>query len=237
MGNRKRLVVAKYHENIDWTSPAKSEGVDVIVYDKSNPSIIDPQESVNLSKNLIQIPNIGRESHTYLAHIVRNYDSLYDIEIFSQGDVSDHVIDFWGRVRGLVPGTFDFVDFPDREKIVCFNEKSYELRSSQHPEVDPLDTGSASYIFMASPGHREIYGLAHGECPENIDTASRKFSCHAVFAVSKECIRRIPLESYKKMLDLFSDPYKPYPPYKCVGDYWAYEFEYAWKSMFTGPFK
>lgn len=237
MCNKKRLVVAKYHENLDWLLPAKSEGVDIIVYDKSNSSLTDPKDCVEISEDLIQIPNIGRESHTYIEHIVRNYDNLYDIEIFSQGDVSDHVTDFWGRVRDLVPGTFDFVEFPDRRKIICFNDPSYSLRSSIHPEVDPLDTGSGSYIFMASPGHRRIYEIAHGDFSSETDSASREFSCHAIFATTRECIQKIPLEAYQKLLDLFSDAYKPFPPYKSEAEYWAYEFEYAWKALFTGPFR
>ncbi len=33
---------------------------------------------------MIQLPNVGRETHTYLHHIVSRYDSLADWTVFSQ---------------------------------------------------------------------------------------------------------------------------------------------------------
>ena len=34
------------------------------------------------------LPNVGREQHAYLTHIVRNYDSLADWTVFLHGKVS-----------------------------------------------------------------------------------------------------------------------------------------------------
>ena len=34
---------------------------------------------------VIPLPNVGRESHTYLTHIVTQYDDLSDYTIFFQG--------------------------------------------------------------------------------------------------------------------------------------------------------
>ena len=44
--------------------------------------------NLNLPANykIIKLPNIGRESHTYLYHIVNNYNQLADRVLFLQGD-------------------------------------------------------------------------------------------------------------------------------------------------------
>ena len=41
-------------------------------------------------KNEFPLQNVGRESHTYLHHIIQNYDTLTDIVIFTQARISDH---------------------------------------------------------------------------------------------------------------------------------------------------
>jgi hypothetical protein len=78
MRDKVRVIIARYRENIEW---AEHIGYDYVVYDKSE----EPHE------NAIQLSNIGRESHTYLTHIVRNYDSLAAMNIFVQGNPFDHI--------------------------------------------------------------------------------------------------------------------------------------------------
>lgn len=66
-----QIVVARYNEDISWTSKYQPN---VIIYNKGN----------YLPKS-ISLPNVGRESHTYLYHIVNNYNNLADRTIFFQG--------------------------------------------------------------------------------------------------------------------------------------------------------
>jgi hypothetical protein len=68
------LVVAKYKENIDW---AVNAGVPHTIYNKD-------QECKD--SRFINLPNIGREAHTYLHYIVTNYHNLPDYVFFSEGN-------------------------------------------------------------------------------------------------------------------------------------------------------
>lgn len=68
------LVVAKYRENIDWVINA---GVPYTIYNKDQ-ECSDPR--------FINLPNIGREAHTYLHYIVTNYYNLPDYVFFSEGN-------------------------------------------------------------------------------------------------------------------------------------------------------
>ena len=64
------MVVAKYKEDVSWTKSVKHK---ITIYDKDD-----------------DIPNVGREAHTYLWHIVNQYDNLADTTLFVQGDPLAH---------------------------------------------------------------------------------------------------------------------------------------------------
>lgn len=67
------FVIAKYKEDMSWTKDLAPHIV--TIYDKSTG----------------ELPNVGREAHTYLYHIVKNYDKLNDVTVFLQGNPFDHV--------------------------------------------------------------------------------------------------------------------------------------------------
>ena len=68
---KRQLIVARYKENIDWVHDC---GIPYIIYDKGGDGLG------------VALLNTGREAHTYLHHIINNYDNLADITIFCQGD-------------------------------------------------------------------------------------------------------------------------------------------------------
>lgn len=78
-----QIVIAKYNEDIKWLFPFKDI---TIIYNKGI-------NNINMDRfETIRLPNIGRESHTYLYHIINNYDNLADKTIFLQGSIIDHKI-------------------------------------------------------------------------------------------------------------------------------------------------
>jgi hypothetical protein len=87
------LVVAHYTENLNWLRNLPT-GLQKTVYDKS-PEGLTEWEAITL-------PNVGREAHTYLHHIVSRYDSLAEWTIFCQGKPFDHAYDFKKTLREFV---------------------------------------------------------------------------------------------------------------------------------------
>merc|ERR550537_214069 len=67
------VVLARYDEAVDWADEYLDRAT-ITVYDKSK----------NPAPDSIRLPNVGRESHTFLHHIVDRYDSLADWTVFSQ---------------------------------------------------------------------------------------------------------------------------------------------------------
>ena len=78
-----QIVVARYNEDIRWLLPFRHI---TIIYNKGKNNFI-------LNKfETIQLENFGRESHTYLYHIITNYDNLAERTIFFQGKINDHKV-------------------------------------------------------------------------------------------------------------------------------------------------
>jgi hypothetical protein len=84
------IIVARYNENIEWVNKVKSTlskdyHVRVFIYNKG------PDNIENFEYE--QLENHGRESHTYLHHIVTHYDEYIKeprILVFLQGAFWDH---------------------------------------------------------------------------------------------------------------------------------------------------
>lgn len=77
------LVVSRYNENISWTKLYNK----VYIYNKG-------EQLENTNHNVYYLDNIGREGHTYLSHIIDNYNNLDEYIIFCQGDPFEHAPDF-----------------------------------------------------------------------------------------------------------------------------------------------
>lgn len=79
------IVVARYNENLAWLNENKDHSI--YIYNKGHSPILSPP----MNSSIIPMDNVGRESHTYLSHIVNNYDSLNTTTVFVQGNISDHI--------------------------------------------------------------------------------------------------------------------------------------------------
>lgn len=89
-----RLVVARHNEDVSWLHQFLPQAVTVHLYDKGHPiSHEDQKEIPSLIHNTL--PNVGRESHTYLSYIIDTYDHLAstptDTTVFVQAGVTSHI--------------------------------------------------------------------------------------------------------------------------------------------------
>ena len=74
------VIVARFDEQLDWLQPYYGL---LAVYNKGKTGptrLIDP---------VYQLPNVGRESHTFVTYILRNYHSLPEYTAFVQGGIDD----------------------------------------------------------------------------------------------------------------------------------------------------
>lgn len=75
--SREEIVIARYREDVSW-----AEGRPAIVYNKG--------PALQTTAKQFFLPNVGREAHTYLHHIIHSWGNLADTTLFTQGGL-DHV--------------------------------------------------------------------------------------------------------------------------------------------------
>lgn len=74
-----KYVIARYNEDISWADFLPN----VLVYNKGG--------HLDTDHELRQLPNVGREGHTFYTYMYENYDKLDDFTCFLQGDPMDHI--------------------------------------------------------------------------------------------------------------------------------------------------
>ena len=74
---REEIVIARYAEDVAW-----AEGRSALIYNKGS--------AVQTKAKQFFLPNLGREAHTYLHHIISTWDDLADTTLFTQGGL-DHL--------------------------------------------------------------------------------------------------------------------------------------------------
>jgi hypothetical protein len=174
----KELVVARYNEELNWLKRVPNE-FRVVVYDKGEAPA--PGATV--------LPNIGREAHTYLHHIVTRYDVLADATVFCQGKPFDHAFDFHKSLRALA--TNEFGDFVPFGHIVDTDDAQGRLlftRWSKNDDGRELDMRGF---------HRALFG--------NDGPGEYTFRLGAQFAITRDLIRRRPRDFYERALRVSVD--------------------------------
>jgi len=170
------LVVARYTESLNWLRRVP-RAFQVTVYDKSGA----PED------NAVPLPNIGREAHTYLHHIVQRYDDLAPLTVFCQGKPFDHAYDFHKTLRGLAESTIvpeeftwlgHFADTDSADGILFANW-------SKNETGEGLDLTGFHRALFASEGPAEY-----------------PFFGGAQFTVTRERIHERPQSFYEQALKL-----------------------------------
>ncbi len=92
--NEIHIIVARYNENVGWLKDKPFNRYKQFIYEKGPQPLNDP--------NCKTLPNVGREGHTYLHHIINHYENLPDVIIFLPGSALDVHYDKKGKTEDLM---------------------------------------------------------------------------------------------------------------------------------------
>ena len=161
-----KIIIAHYNEEIEWTQQFK----DTIIYNKG----------INCKYNHINLPNVGREGHTYAKYIVDNYDSLDDYTCFLQGRPFDHSPDVIEKINNFTYNC-DFYNL---------NIHKYDCRVSgcRHHYNIPINAVYAELFGTENPYYKYDKPFY--------------FGAGAQFIVSKKIIQSRPKEFYEKIVKM-----------------------------------
>lgn len=161
------LIVAKYNEDMGWLS--KMNPIPIHVYNKGEDTVI---HGVRVEK----LPNIGRESDSYLRFIIANYDALPDYLLLVQGRPFDHM-------KGV-----------DADN---FQQKIDALISSRPTEIQPLfaEWYIEAHNHFPAIRSREHYEYLFGK-PAPTESV---FCAGCQYIVPRESILSKPPEFYEQL--------------------------------------
>ena len=159
------LVVARYDEDLAWLKRVR-RGFRVTIYDKGDGS-----------SGGKQLPNQGREAHTYLHHLTERYDEIADLTVFVQGHPFDHAPDLHKTLKAYADGTksvsnFHWLGFLADTDDAC--GRRLFVPWSKNPERRELQLEEFHRELFGSPGpeaYRFFVGAqfavtrAHGAAP------------------------------------------------------------------------
>lgn len=210
------VVVAAYQEKLDWIDKVIHP---TTVYNKNdNPTFIP---EIPKRARVVPLENIGRESHTYLHHIVQNYDTLADATIFCQGKPFDHCPKFLNVIN--------------RKDVVEMSDFCKAIDHRAWPPSNHDFCGIGHYWdFDLTVMVKQSWDLA---CklpycvvamdvlyPRHIPLTILKSIWGANFVASKRTIHRFPKEKYQKLIDYHYE-------------FWSFPWalESCWHHIFYEP--
>lgn len=77
------IIISRYNEDLKWTTEDIFNEYKYTVYNKGDN---DNFSKINIDK-IINVKNVGRCDHTYLYHIIQNYNNLSEITVFFPGSL------------------------------------------------------------------------------------------------------------------------------------------------------
>ena len=201
-----QIVVAHYEEDLSWLSKIPSHW-DVVVYMKS-PNLLGTSiygKILERTRSIFFLPNFGRESQTFLYHIVENYDNLDDLTFFCQGWPFDHVNFFFDLVAQK--------NIHDMEQVVMNNTCKNGLQRS---DIGFIGCGNVWRRDMRKSFMKRFDGILIPKCEELWSDYFK--DCPRIFRTghggqyiaTKKFLRRIPKKVYVDLLDRHEEACMPW---------------------------
>ena len=80
------IVVSRYNEDLKWTLQEPFCNYEYTIYNKGNNEDFERSKV----KKIVTLENVGKECHTYLHHILQNYENLAPITFFIPASIEIH---------------------------------------------------------------------------------------------------------------------------------------------------
>lgn len=195
------IVIARYNEKLGYLNNPPFNKYPVIIYNKSdNENFTKPDRYYEV----IKLPNVGREMHTYLYHIIENYDKLAEITVFLPGSVDiehkimkankifEEIEKYNKKTVIICAGRFDNL----KNNMYDFVLEKYKATGIENNNLNNKDDLVPSKIRPFGKWYEHHFG-------DNITTC---LNINLVFSMSKQDILKKPKSYYKKLIkELDSD--------------------------------
>jgi len=195
--NKVKIIVSRFHENLNWLQESPFNEFQYIVYNKGDN---DDFNKTNV-ENVITLPNVGKCDHTYLYHIVNNFDNLDDILVFFPGSLDSHggkksrAIDILERIKRNNYNSAVFTcDYCAEGVLKKFKNFTIDSYSTSSPENYNKNMETTTYHANIRPFWK-WYLVNFGKININY------YTFQGIFSVDKRDILQHPRYRYEKLLN------------------------------------
>ena len=210
------LVIARYNEPLTWLLEEPFRNIPNIIYNKgTNDKFVTNDKTIKV----VKLPNVGRESETYLQHIILQYGKLAPVTLFLPGSLDSNGNKLRKAlfiINNMKPvSTFIGINHVPSLKtdLYDFTLDEWGSRTEKNSEKNAETKLTPSHIRP----YGKWYEYHFGKTRVNIAPYG------GVFSVSKQDIIQHPIQRYSDLiidLQVSSNPE--------VGHY----FERSWAAVF-----
>ncbi len=205
------IVISRYNENLYWVSDLIRK-YKITIYNKGE--IINNDLT---STKIIRIKNVGRESHTWIYHIYKNYNNLDQNTLFLQGRIDDLNCMVFKNIDnyflGLENNTFC------ASRLGMLTPLHWKKNINIQSDIRYKEDWEKMMISRNQDGFRKFALKCFGDVPLFLPT-----SYGGCFAVKKESILKYKKEFYFELLNYLSQHVHPIE---------AHYMERLWCFMFS----
>jgi|LakMenEpi03Aug12_release.lakeMendotaPanAssembly.Ray.scaffolds.fasta_scaffold532730_2 hypothetical protein len=207
------VVISRYNEDLSWLESIDRSDSRIFIYNKG-------QKINNMfpgGVTVIDLENTGRESHTYLYHILNNYEELPEKIIFSQAHPNDHVS------PNFKSEFFEFLN----------GEEEFRYFSSNTLEMKILEDGVEESGNLNGSYWKNKHSLSSCcvtipfELIHQIESKKWIFGTGAIFGVSRRSILKNSKEFYQMSLEILEKSSDRVNPPE------GHAFERSWYLIFN----
>jgi len=210
------IIISRFNEDLSWTNEGIFNEFKYIVYNKGDN---DNFEKNNVNK-IININNVGRCDHTYLYHIVTNYNTLKNIIVFFPGSLDlshkkEKAIQILNGIKFFRTGIF-LGEYSDNIKVKFDHFKLDDWSSSNSQNLDKNNESKLELSKIRPYGNWFKYYFGNKKI--------NSFCYWSVFSIDKRDIIQHPINRYIILLNELSNSSNPE-----VGHY----IERSWCAIFN----
>lgn len=188
------IVIARYNEDLNWITQEPFNRHPIIIYNKSDNANFTKSSNI---KRVVNLPNVGREMHSYFYHIINNYDNLSDVTIFLPGSAD-------------LPGKFERsksvvskVENTNNTTFSCTHDDNF-VNDNYNFEIDNYLSTHKNNQDINKDTSMEISNIRpYGNWFNSIFKNNEKNTCisfNSIIAVSRDTILQKPKSYYESLM-------------------------------------
>lgn len=197
------IVVARYNESLSWTLLPIFNKFKYTVYNKGDNDHFEK----SLVTKVIKLPNVGRNDHTFLYHIIQNYENLAKITVFLPGSTNiPFKLERAKKIlRGIIKSKYKtayFYGFKTPDVKREFHNFSLNHYAASDPQNFNKNNEHALKPCMIRPFYRWYSYFFN-------DFHATQYTYGGVFSADKRDIHNCSLEKYNQLLETVSTHSNP----------------------------